>query len=636
MVEEFAVEDMIYSDHQPLATTLRFLVQEEQSVNNLTPLPRLRWQDRYKNLYAEKLNEQIEILGDTVCTVENLEACIKTAAEPMQTTRSKKRVQPWFDRDCEIARKKSFLALRTAKRRCSAESRREYSEANKDFKTMCLAKKTEFFQRLSDSLSQVKDSKEFWSIVKKLNGAGFPKSTQLDAVKLGQHFKELLGSNDIVEQEYETLPFIAIEELDSEITYEEVVLAIQKAKANKAAGPDGIPAEFFKNATPEFIEKLTLCFNRMFDTGSVSINFQRNIIFPLFKKGDVNDPSNYRGISFQNSIAKIFTYILLNRLTLWVEGNSLLSEYQAGFRKGYSTVDNIFCLSSLSRYYIDKGKKLYALFIDFKAAFDSIIRKKLFYKLHRLGISTKMLTIIKSLYTDNKAAVWDGQSTSDWFETENGVKQGCHLSPLLFALFLDDLVSYLPPGIQFAGEEIKVLMYADDIVILADSPHMLQRMINRLAEYCNDWNLTINLNKTKILIFRRSKGRYCNNEKWHLQGHELEKVKQYKYLGVLFTHDGRFHKHLFDKLQAAKTAINCTWNSLLRKKGIAHSVKYKLYEAAVRSIMGYASEVWGWIDLKRSKIYKGISLKNSFAYRSTRQIIWSILKLASQSYISRS
>jgi len=136
-------------------------------------------------------------------------------------------------------------------------------------------------------------------------------------------------------------------------------------------------------------------------------------------------------------------------------------------------------------------------------------------------------------------------------------------------------------------------MYADDIVILADTPNKLQNMIEKLAEYCKTWGLTININKTKVLVFRQSKGRYCRNEKWFMNGQEVEKVRYYKYLGVIFAHDCTFHKHLNEKLKAAKTAINSTWKTFLGKKYIAHSVKFKLFEAAVRTIMGYASEVWG-------------------------------------------
>jgi len=207
-------------------------------------------------------------------------------------------------------------------------------------------------------------------------------------------------------------------------------------KEKKAAGPDRIPSEFIKYATPQFKASLVSAFNKFLGSETVPKSFQKAIIFPIFKKGDPKVTSNYRGISFQNALAKVFSALLLERLKNWVKNYNILTELQAAFRKGYSKVDNIFSLTSIARSYIDSGKKLYAFFVDFKAAFDSIDRRALTYKLSNIGISTTFLNVLQSLYTDNLAAVWDGEQLSERFTTEAGVKQECLLSPLLFSLFL--------------------------------------------------------------------------------------------------------------------------------------------------------------------------------------------------------
>jgi len=97
--------------------------------------------------------------------------------------------------------------------------------------------------------------------------------------------------------------------------------------------------------------------------------------------------------------------LLLERLRNWVKNYNILTELQAGFRKGYSTVDNIFSLTSIARSYIDSGKKFNAFFVDFTADFDSIDRRTLTYKLSNIGISTTFLNVLQSLYTDNLGAV---------------------------------------------------------------------------------------------------------------------------------------------------------------------------------------------------------------------------------------
>jgi len=255
--------------------------------------------------------------------------------------------------------------------------------------------------------------------------------------------------------------------------------------------------------------------------------------------------------------------LLLDRLKNWVKNKNILTEFQAGLRKGYSTVDNIFSLTSIARSYIDGGKKLYAYFVDFRAAFDSIDRRTLNYKFSNIGISTAFLNVLQSLYTDNLATVWDREHLSEWLTTKAGVKQGCLLSPLLFSLFLNDITDCLPCGIQICGCSIKALLYADDIVILAESPVELQTMINALHKCCLLWGLLVNTEKSKVLIFKRHWRRLDQNEKWNLGPIQLEIVKSYKYLGVWIHHKGRFNNHLQVKL-----AINCTWKSLLGKKDV--------------------------------------------------------------------
>lgn len=139
-------------------------------------------------------------------------------------------------------------------------------------------------------------------------------------------------------------------------------------------------------------------------------------------------------------------------------------------------------------------------------------------------------------------------------------------------------------------------MYADDIVLLAETANMMQLMANKLQQYCCKWNLKVNTDKSKIMVFRNTTGRYARDEKWTWEGEELEKVKEYKYLGVILTPKLSLEKHFRAKLHDAKMAINCNWKGLLGKKNVATSVKYKLFETVVRSIMCYAAQVWGVVQ----------------------------------------
>ncbi|KAL7726361.1 hypothetical protein ACLKA6_001578 [Drosophila palustris] len=157
----------------------------------------------------------------------------------------------------------------------------------------------------------------------------------------------------------------------------------------------------------------------------------------------------------------------------------------------------------------------------------------------------------------------------------------------------DDITEGLPGGVKLGAHTIKVLMYADDMVMLADSPESLQKMINFTYNYCIIWNLQINLDKSKIMCIKDTRGRLARNEKWTLNGSEIEVVKEYKYLGAVLTPTMSFNKHLQQKLKEAKAAINSTWSSILVKKEVKSSIKYKLFEATSKAIMCNSAQVWG-------------------------------------------
>ena len=353
---------------------------------------------------------------------------------------------------------------------------------------------------------------------------------------------------------------------------------MKNSKLNKAPEEDGIPYEFIINATEEFQNNLVKSYNKMYNDCKIDDVFCKTIVFPIFKKGDPNMPENYRGISFMNCIAKVMMGILNKRLYDWVEDNDVLTEYQAGFRKKYSTIDNIYNLAGIVNIKLAEKKKVYAFFVDFKAAFDKIARKSLIYKLYSIGISYKFVKIIEAIYTDTKSAVWNGEELSEYFQTNSGVKQGCLLSPLLFSLYINDLHDNLGGGMNIDNINIRLLMYADDIVILADEVGTLQKMIDNLEVYCDLWNLEVNLSKSEILIFRNG-GRLKSQEKWTFRGNYINITNQYTYLGVILTPKMKFSKHVEKRNKQAKTAINSTWKTFLSNEHIQLRQKWNLFLA---------------------------------------------------------
>ena len=284
-------------------------------------------------------------------------------------------------------------------------------------------------------------------------------------------------------------------------------------------------------------------FNAMLQTCHIPKILSRTLIIPVYKKGDVNDPKNYRGISLLSNMTKLFTSILNNRLLIWSEKNKILTNSQFGFRPKLGTVDANFALNCIVKKRLAQKQRLYCCFIDYQKAFDTINRDLLWGKIAKLGIRGNMLGTIQSLYNNvNSSVLLDGL-LSEHFCNNTGVLQGEVLSPFLFSLFVNDCETDVVKGnnnpVTVNGMCTSLLMYADDMVLMANSVMDLQIMLNNLAEYTKKWCLTVNVLKTKVMIFRGG-GNLKQNEKLFYKGNKLYAVNEFSYLGLLLKYNGKF------------------------------------------------------------------------------------------------
>ncbi|XP_063404680.1 uncharacterized protein LOC134688138 [Mytilus trossulus] len=201
----------------------------------------------------------------------------------------------------------------------------------------------------------------------------------------------------------------------------DVVDAIKTLKNDKACSNDMILNEFLKHGAVKLLPVYVKIFNIIFVPDSWSQGF----ICPIYKnKGDPASADNYRGITILSCYGKLFTCILNNRFFNYLECLGLLCEEQAGFRKGYGTVDHILNLKCLIDMYLFRRKKLYCAFVDYRNAFDSVNRVLLWQKLLRNGIDGKMLVIVQNLYKNAKSCVRSGSNISELFASNVGVRQG--------------------------------------------------------------------------------------------------------------------------------------------------------------------------------------------------------------------
>ena len=234
------------------------------------------------------------------------------------------------------------------------------------------------------------------------------------------------------------------EGLDKNITNDEIIKASRRLKNHKAVGYDSICNEMIKCLVKtRFINVVRSLFNAICLKSYFPKLWKISYITLIFKDDDSFDPNNYRGISVSRCLGKLFTLILNERLIKFFNDKKVLSDCQIGFKRNYRTSDHIFILNTVLNSYFSRGKRLYACFVDFSKAYDSVWRVGLLYKLILNGLSTKFIHLVKSMYEDLQLSVKLSDGVTPFFDSLLGVWQGCNLSPLLFNLFVNDIFQEL-------------------------------------------------------------------------------------------------------------------------------------------------------------------------------------------------
>ena len=337
-------------------------------------------------------------------------------------------------------------------------------------------------------------------------------------------------------------------------------------------------------------------FNTILSTGIYPDEWCKAIIITIHKAGDINDCSNYRGISLLSNVGKLFCKIVNSRLTKWAEENDLMYEEQAGFTKGKSTIDQVFILQTIIQKYLDKKKgRCYNVFIDFSKAFDSIPHSHLFYLLCQNGAHSRVLKVMQNMYSKLQSCVKNGMYLSDMFECTVGTRQGCMISPFLFTFYLNELIRMCEncPGVYIddVNSNVNMLLYADDIVIIGDQVNRVNRLLRVLKLYCEKWGLKVNLDKTKAMIYRKG-GTIKKNEIFRYGDTKIENVTNYRYLGV--TMSTRLSWSPAQKHVAAQAERACfAPYNVLYKCNFPVKLGLELFKKCVTPILTYGAEIFG-------------------------------------------
>ncbi|KAK3518931.1 hypothetical protein QTP70_015520 [Hemibagrus guttatus] len=264
-------------------------------------------------------------------------------------------------------------------------------------------------------------------------------------------------------------------------------------------------------------------------------------------KGDVQSCSNYRGIKLMSHTMKVWERVVEARLRKVVE----ICEQQHDFMTRKSITDAIFALRILMEKYRDGQRELHCLFVDLEKAYDRVPREELWYCMRKSGVAEKYVRVVQDMYERSRTVVRCAVGQTEEFKVEVGLHQGSALSPFLFAIVMDQLSE------EFRQESPGTMMFADDIVICSESREQVEENLER-------WRFALERRGMKV---SRSKTEYmCVNEREgsgtvRLQGEEVKKVQEFKYLGSTVQSNGECGKEVKKRVQAV-------WNRWRKVSGV--------------------------------------------------------------------
>lgn len=373
----------------------------------------------------------------------------------------------------------------------------------------------------------------------------------------------------------------------------DIIDAISLSKNNKSPGLDNITNELIKNWDDSVTDTLFTMFQRFALSESTPRDWNTGIIIPIHKKGDKADLNNYRGITLNSCISKIYTRIITKHVSTFVENNGILSEIQGGFRADRRCEDHIFTLKSIASIRKMEGKSTYLAFLDFKKAFDSVWRDKLLVTAWEIGIRGNIFNIISNMYNNVHGKVHFGDIHTDTFDIDEGLKQGCVLSPILFCIYINELARGIRDkniGAHIYGVQIGCLFWADDVVLIGDTEKDLNALLNAASEFSNKYKLNFNYEKSNVVVI----GKKLNEDKpWKLGRSVIKETNAYKYLGVNIGRNLSDHVHIEEVIHKGNRLIAYI-KSLINNQDDFNRVYYGdlLWKTIGLPCINYACSVW--------------------------------------------
>ena len=370
------------------------------------------------------------------------------------------------------------------------------------------------------------------------------------------------------------------------IDQELVLKKLEKLKVNKSPGPDTIHPRVLNGAAKSLSIPLTLIFQTSLQTKNLPDEWKHANISAIFKKGKKTLPSNYRPVSLTCVACKIMESIIRDAIIEHMTSNNLFSPYQFGFISGRSTVLQLLHVLKIWIDILDQGGCIDSIYCDFMKAFDKVPHKRLLYKVSKYGIKGNILGWVTSFLNGRTQCVNMNGSISASSPVTSGIPQGSVLGPILFVIYINDLPEVIDEGSL-------AFLFADDTKIFREIKsnidiQTLQNDIHNVVKWSNIWLLKFHPDKCKHMGIAINKSTKTAHH-YNMDGHQLEKSKCEKDIGVYIDEQLQFKEHINKAINKANRVLGITRRTF---ESLDHSSFLFIFKGLVRPHLEYGAPVW--------------------------------------------